>query len=275
MSTYFRKNRVAFKFSGPDAQKLLNDVLSGKIVETPGPASWWALLSPQGKIQAEGLSGWFEGAFWLDVARPIAENFFKRMRMYKLRAEVEITDLSESHVVGWADRLPDGVPGAVHEDIRGGGLGFRLIAEQSAAKDWAEEDISFMARRIGQGIAELGPDFEPDRLFPHDIAMDLLDGIDFKKGCYVGQEVVSRMRHRGTARRRPIIVSDIADGTDRTVLVNGRSVGETGEAVAGKAIGILRLDKLGEADGAIQNGRPVTLAVPHWASYDFADSGKD
>src|SRR5688500_15480669 len=203
MATYLRSSRALFRFSGPDAQKLLFDVVTGRLVEEPGKAVWWALLSPQAKIQAEGLSTWSDGAFWLDVHASVAGEFHRRMRMYKLRAQVEIEDLRPTHVVGWSD-TGDGVA-----DPRG--IGSRVVAPAGA--DWADEETRFLEARIAAGIAELGSDFAPDTTFPHDIGMDLLEGIDFKKGCYVGQEVVSRMQHRGTARRRPVIVSGLPDGT--------------------------------------------------------------
>src|SRR5688500_15639969 len=85
MTTILRPSRALFRFSGPDAQKLLNDVVTGRIKEEAGTAKWWSLLSPQGKIQAEGLASFVEGAFWLDVHRDVADAFMRKMRMYKLR----------------------------------------------------------------------------------------------------------------------------------------------------------------------------------------------
>src|SRR5690349_23196193 len=102
MPTILRPSRALFRFSGADAQKLLFDVVTARVLAEPGPAVWWALLSPQGKIQAEGLSAYADDAFWLDVDAGVADAFFKRMRMLKLRAAVEIADLRETHAVGWA-----------------------------------------------------------------------------------------------------------------------------------------------------------------------------
>ncbi len=275
MNIILRSGRVPFKFEGPDAEKLLRDVLTGTVVAEPGPARWWALLTPQGKIVAEGLLGWQDGAFWLDVDAGIVQSFFKRMRMYKLRADAQISDLSSTHALGWSAEAPQTEEAVIHVDPRAGGLGFRVISEHSAAKAWKENSNAFTARRIAAGVAEMGADFESETLFPHDIGMDLLGGIDFKKGCYVGQEVVSRMRHRGTARRRPVVVSGIVSSPEREVVVDGKTAGNVGEIVDGQAIGILRLDRLKPADKATLNAQPVKLAVPPWASYDFGDSDKD
>lgn len=270
MVTILRPSRALFRFSGEDAQKLLFDVVTGRLLAEPGPAVWWALLSPQGKIQAEGLSGWADGAFWLDVDESVADAFFKRMRMYRLRAAVEIEDLRESHAVGWSDSAE--ADGMVNADPRAAGLGRRVIATRDEAKAWEADDGAFAGARIAAGVAELGPDFAPDTTFPHDIGMDFLHGVDFKKGCYVGQEVVSRMQHRGTARRRPVIVSGIEAEAGAPVLVGGREAGVVGRVVDGKAVAILRLDRIEDPASATVGGKPVTLTLPEWATYGFGES---
>lgn len=272
MATILRPSRALFRFSGADAQKLLFDVVTGRVLAEPGPAVWCALLSPQGKIQAEGLSGWANGAFWLDVDESVADAFFKRMRMYKLRAAVEIEDLRNSHAVGWSNDA--GAEGVVHADPRAGGLGWRVIATKDAAKAWDAHDGTIARARIAAGVAELGPDFAPDTTFPHDIGMDFLNGVDFKKGCYIGQEVVSRMQHRGTARRRPVIVSSLpnAAAPGAPVLVGDREAGAVGQIVDGNAVAILRLDRIPDDSAATVGGLPVKLKLPEWATYKFGES---
>ena len=254
MPTILRPSRALFRFSGADAQKLLFDVVTGRLVAEPGPPVWWALLSPQGKIQAEGLSTFEDGAFWLDVEASVADGFLKRMKMYRLRATVEIEDLRESHAVGW--------PGG---EVRG-----RSIATKQEAAGWAV-DGSYEEARIAMGIAELGPDFGSDELFPHDIGMDLLGGVDFKKGCYIGQEVVSRMQHRGTARRRPVIVSGVDAPMGTPVKAGGRDAGAIGTSVSGKAVAIVRLDRFDGGEITV-DGKPVTVALPPWATYRLGES---
>jgi tRNA-modifying protein YgfZ len=264
VTTYLRPSRALFRFSGPEAHKLLFDVVTGRLVEEEGRAVWWALLSPQGKIQAEGLSTYEDGAFWLDVHADAADEFHRRMRMYKLRAKVEIADLRGSHVVGWSD----GGEGVA--DPRG--VGSRVIAARGV--DWTNDETPFHAARIEAGIAEMGPDFAPDATFPHDIGMDLLGGVDFNKGCYVGQEVVSRMQHRGTARRRPVIASGLPEGAaaGAPVMTGEREAGTIGQVVGGKAVAILRLDRIDDPAAAMVGGIPVKLTLPSWGSYGFGES---
>ncbi|RYG96406.1 MAG: folate-binding protein [Alphaproteobacteria bacterium] len=267
MPTILRPSRAAFRFSGADAQKLLFDVVTGRLLAEPGPGVWWALLSPQGKIQAEGLSGWADGAFWLDVDAGAADAFLRKMRMYKLRAAVEIEDLRETHAVGWS--FDGWEAGIVHADPRG--FGERVIATTAEAAAWLPADHRYAARRISFGLPEQGPDFAADTTFPHDIGMDLLDGIDFVKGCYVGQEVVSRMKHRGTARRRPVIVSGVEAAAGAEVIAGGRAAGTLGEVVDGRAVAVLRLDRITDVTAVTVAGKPVTVELPSWANYAFGE----
>jgi len=273
MSIYLRPDRVVFRYFGPDAEKLLNDVITGFVRAEDGPARWWALLSPQGKIQAEGLLGWHDGAFWLDVDRSVADSFAKRMRMYRLRARVDMEDLRESYRVGWSAEQPEAAEGIVaHADHRAEGLGWRLIAPAASTAGWIDDEQPFRRARVGAGIAELGPDFAADTTFAHDIAMDILEGIDFGKGCYVGQEVVSRMKHRGTARRRPVLVSGAPEGGSATISAGDREAGTLGTAVDGEGLGIVRLDRIADPAAVRIADSPVRLSLPQWATYAFGES---
>lgn len=255
MPTILRPSRALFRFSGAEAQKLLFDVVTGRLLAEPGPAMWWALLSPQGKVQAEGMSNFADDAFWLDVDAGVADAFLKRMRMYKLRAAVEIADLRETHAVGSDGAKP-------HTQV---------IGTKAESAQWDAADSSYDAARIAQGIAELGPDFGADQLFPHDIGMDLLGGVDFKKGCYIGQEVVSRMEHRGTARRRPVIVSGVNAPAGSAVVVGGRDAGSIGRVVDGRAVAIVRLDRFDGSEVTVE-GTQVTVTLPEWATYRLGES---
>jgi len=272
MSIEIHEDRVAFRFSGEDATRLLHDVLTPPVREDADEARWFALLSPQGKILAEGLIGWAEDAYWLDVHQSVAENFLKRMKMYRLRAKMDIEMLDENHRVGWSMDAP--TVGIAHRDGRAEGLGWRVIAPVDAAEGWVEGSGQAKAR-IAAGIARMGPDFDADDVFPHDVGMDHLGGVDFKKGCYVGQEVVSRMQHRGTARRRPVIVEGATGGRGDTVMVNGKTAGTLGTPVDGRAVAIVRIDKVGAAGAAEIGGKRVTLALPVWAGYRFVESARD
>jgi folate-binding protein YgfZ len=260
-----RPSRLPLRIAGPDAPKFLFDVLTARIRPEPGPGFWWALLSPQGKIQAEGLCSWVDDAFMLDVATGVADAFIRKLGLYKLRAALEIKSLADSHVVGWSR---DGL------DPRGAGLGGRVIAPRAEAADWADGEAAFRAARLAFGLMELGPDFAPDSAFPHDIGMDVLGGVDFNKGCYIGQEVVSRMQHRGTARRRPVLVEGLPHGTAAfaPVMVGTREAGTIGTPEGGIAVASIRLDRVPDAGAATVAGQPVRLRLPDWAPYRFGET---
>ncbi|MFP9136667.1 YgfZ/GcvT domain-containing protein [Devosia sp. XGJD_8] len=275
MTIHLRADRAVFRFSGPDAHKLLNDVVTGEIpaigLGEGEVAAAWALLSAQGKILAEGLAGHAEDAIWVDVHQSVADDFFKRMKMYRLRAQATIDDLRETHRVGFAqDEEPTGIR---HTDRMGPiDMGYRTIAPVEATASWVQDDAFYHAERIGVGIAHQGNDFPANDAFAHDIGLDILDGIDFAKGCYVGQEVVSRMKHRGTARRRPVIVSGIDAPAGSAVVAGGREAGAIGQVLDRMAVAILRLDRITDPAAVTVEGKPVGVALPVWATYQFGDA---
>lgn len=271
MTIHLRADRAVFRFSGPDAHKLLNDVVTGPIPAEGEVAAAWALLSPQGKILAEGLAGHAPDGIWVDVHQSVADDFFKRMKMYRLRAQAVIDDLRETHRVGFAqDEEPSGLR---HTDRQGPlAMGWRTIAPVEETAGWVQNDDFYQTERISVGIAHQGNDYPANDAFAHDVGLDILEGIDFAKGCYVGQEVVSRMKHRGTARRRPVIVSGIVAPAGSAVSCGGRDAGTIGQVADGMAVAILRLDRITDPAAVTIDGRPVQLSLPVWAEYGFGDT---
>jgi len=265
--------RAVLRFTGPDAGKLLNDTVTGPLSPPPiGEGAWFALLSAQGKVQVEGLMTYADGAYYADVDAGVAESFAKRMTLYRLRAKVEIESLAETHDVVWSDApLADGI---VYADRRGNGLGYRAIIEKgsiAAGVDGAGYDTV----RIANGIPEVGSELAANDAFAHDLGMDILGGIDFAKGCYVGQEVVSRMKHRGTARRRPVIASGVSSPSGTPVMAGEREAGTIGRSVDGNAVAIVRLDRIADPAAVTIGGSPATLRLPDWATYQFGESAAE
>lgn len=132
---------------------------------------------------------------------------------------------------------------------------------------------AWQAFRISQGVAESGADYALGDAFPHDVLLDETGGVGFRKGCYVGQEVVSRMQHRGTARRRVMIASAETSlpptGTD--ILAGGRSIGSLGSVSGSQALAIVRIDRVRDAQDTgqqiVAGGVALTLSIPAWAKY--------
>jgi folate-binding protein YgfZ len=280
-------DRSVIKVSGQGAEKLLNDTLTGRFAGPMGlEGCWFALLSPQGKIQVEGLATRADAAFWLDIHPSVTEPFLKRMKLYRLCAEAEVENVTPDVAVCWGRDSSADAPltswtisysDQRNKVLSGSGtpaLGTRFLVPRNEVAIIAPDPVVFDRARVAAGIAELGRDFDADSTFPHDIGMDLLGGVDFVKGCYIGQEVVSRMQHRGTARRRPVIVSGVPEGAVKgaPVLAGGREAGAIGTALEGRAIAILRLDRISDPAAATVGGQAVTLTLPPWATYAFGES---
>ena len=211
-------DRGVVRVSGEDAKTFLDNLITCDLDRvSPHTARFGALLTPQGKILFDFLV--FQapedigGAYYLDVLKVYAPDLAKRLGFYKLRAKVAVEDLSESLgiVAGWDAPRPDDEAGLVVEDPRLPALGWRaMVASQDAAEFARDPAEAYHAHRIRLGVPEGGRDFLFGDAFPHEALMDQLNGVDFDKGCYVGQEVVSRMQHRGTARTR--IVPAVYEG---------------------------------------------------------------
>lgn len=276
-------DRAVIKVSGPEAARFLDGLVSCAIdAQADAPARFGALLTPQGKILFDFIAHRTRdadgAAFFLDTPAATAADFVKRLGFYKLRAKVAVADLSADLAViaGWnADPIP-AEAGLVGPDPRLARLGWRAVVAASDADALADADASaWHAHRIACGVPEGGRDYLFAQTFPHEALMDQLGGVDFRKGCYVGQEVVSRMQHRGTARTR-ILPARYADGlapeTGVDVLAGEKTIGTTGGAAGGTGLVMVRLDRVADAAEAgvplVAGGRPLTLARPDWVSFE-------
>lgn len=251
----FLKDRGVARVAGEDAASFLQGLLTNDVEKLPqGGVRFAALLSPQGKILFDFLV--FRAGpdqFLLDAPAEKIGDLVKRLGMYKLRAKVEVADVSAQYAA-----VAGGEGGPA--DPRDPGLGRRaLVPRSEAPPDSEAARAAYEARRIAAGAPQGGIDFAYGDAFPHDANMDLLNGIDFAKGCYVGQEVVSRMKHRGTARKRIARVAlDGPPPAPGAAVVDGElPVGVLGTAAGGTALAMLRLDRAEEAESA---GRALTAA---------------
>ena len=269
-------DRAVVAVSGPDALPFLQGILTCNVETLPeGEARLGALLTPQGKIQFDFLVSRSDDGFRLDVAAERVPDLVKQLGLYRLRAKVTMAaDPTLGVAAAW-----DGAETAAEtvrvRDGRLPALGERLyFAAGAFSADATEAD--YHAHRIGLGVPEGGRDFALSEAFPHEALMDQLGGVDFKKGCYVGQEVVSRMQHRGTARTRilPIVYRDgPAPEPGTEVTAGARSLGVTGSRAGERGLATIRLDRLGDALAA---GEPVraggTVAgvmKPDFATFAF------
>jgi folate-binding protein YgfZ len=212
----------------------------------------------------------------------------EKLNFYKLRAKVSIDDLSAALGVMavWPGKA-DSEYGPGFTDPRLPDLGTRIILPPDAAADAAKDlgaalvdaDL-YDAHRVALGVPRGGMDFMYGDTFPHEANMDQLHGVDFDKGCYVGQEVVSRVEHRGTARSRIVLMTydDNTPDDGVPVMAGDKQLGMVGSAVGGRALALLRLDRLADAIAAgtplEAGGIKLRAKKPVWATFDFPGDAK-
>ncbi len=264
-------DRRLIRVSGTGAEEFLNNLITADVENLPeGEARAAALLTPQGKILFDFLIWRDGGDYLIETGAAEQDALLRRLTMYKLRAPVDLkAETVEGVSVFWNETAPT----AGIRDGRFGKAGIDLyrIPGASASGDIAAYD----ALRIEHGIAESGRDYALQDAFPHDVLMDVNDGVSFKKGCFVGQEVVSRMKHRGTARRRVVTVSaegaHPASGTEITA--DGKPVGTLGTVSGNRALAIVRIDRIADALASgtplLAETVPVTVALPAWSGLSF------
>ncbi len=259
------EDRGVIAVGGEEAASFLQGLLTNDVERLRnGEARYAGLLSPQGKILFDMLvvrapSG-TGAAFLIDCAAGQAADLARRLGFYKLRSKVSIADESaERAVVAFWGETPDEAPDSIlYADPRDSRLGWRAIMPRDRAVAVGDEQApAYEALRIGAGVPKGGVDFVYGDAFPHDANFDLLHGVDFDKGCYVGQEVVSRMKHRGTARKRVQRVKFMAEpAAPGTPVLDGElAVGTLGSSSGREALAMLRLDRVEEAKAS---GRELT-----------------
>ena len=262
MKAAFLPDRGVIKVSGEDARHFLNGLVTTDVnLLAPGEGRFGALLTPQGKIIVDFLiseaPAGHGGGFLIDCPRALAQSFATKLGFYKLRAKVVVEELSDSMgvIAAW-DGEPAMKPDLAFADPRDPALGWRVLAPHELAQKVADligaelvDDTVYEAHRIACGAPRGGLDFTYGDAFPHETNMDRLHGVDFDKGCYVGQEVVSRMQHRGTARTRTVKVmfDDFASETGRPILAGEKQVGIMGSAAGQNGLALVRIDRVADA----------------------------
>ena len=252
-------DRAVIALTGPEARIFLQGLVTNDVNSVaPGKTTYAALLTPQGKILFDFLIAEGEGGLLLDCPREVRDALAKRLSLYKLRAKVDIEPRDDVEVFtglegGFADpRLP--------------ALGTRTIAPDGQISAQAGPD-AYLAMRLDLGMPE-GADFGSDRMFALDAGLDELHAVSFDKGCYVGQELTARMKHRGTARKRLLGLAT-HDGSplvrDTPVTANGQEIGAVASAYGARGFAIVRLDRLAGAAGPFLAGTAaVNVMKPSW-----------
>jgi hypothetical protein len=269
-------DRAVFRLRGAETAGWLNAIVTQNTTKArPGAPCFCALLTPQGKVIADFfLWAQAQDTFYADVAAGLADDLMRRLSLYRLRAKVEITPQPSAALAQILEGDPPqtGVDDLA-DDPRTPFLGRRVFARDGAelAAALAADDLlalaAYHARRTRLGVAEIGVDYPPDAVWPTDVGFDLLNGVDYRKGCFIGQEVASRMKRKGVIRRRPMVAATDAPA-HAAILADGQEVAALGVPVEGFAPAVVRLDRLADAAAAGQrlsaHGRPVRLAPCPW-----------
>lgn len=264
--------RGVVEVAGPEARSLLQRLVTNDVDGlAPGKARYAALLTPQGKIVVDFIvvSAPLPDQperFLLDCPAPLAASLTRKLTAYRLRAKVGISDLSAT--IGAGPLLRDGVAAEsgllIYADPRHPALGMRAIGAHEALAPYLDRHDAFEERRIAANVPEGGADFAYDDAFPHEANLDRLAGVDFTKGCYVGQEVVSRMQHRATVRKRvvPIRFDGDAPPVGTPIRAGERTVGIMGSSIGREGLALVRLDHATDATVPITAGdQPAKLRL--------------
>lgn len=284
-------DRGIIKIAGEDARHFLDGLFTADIDKVaPGKPRYAALLTPQGKIIADFIvveaSEEDGGGFYLDCPRALVQTLMTRLGMYKLRAKATIEDMSDRlGVLAIWNGGRESEYGLSFVDPRYAELGWRIVLPPQHASDAAAElgtslidAADYEAHRIALTIPRGGVDFIYNDAFPHEADIDQLGGVDFDKGCYVGQEVVSRMQHRGGARTRivGVMLDDFAPEAGVAVMAGDKQIGTMGSAKNGRGLAMLRLDRLTDA---LATGTPIMSGglrlrpfKPAWAKFEFPET---
>jgi len=235
-------NRTVLRISGQDAIRFLQDLVTNNVAKLSDGPVYAALLTPQGKYLADFFLVSDRDAVLLDVDSDQTADLLRRLTMYKLRAKVEIVQTALAVVIG------DGaLPDAAVPDPRDPALGWRMYVESPDAPLDAEVLAAYDAKRIGLGVPQAGAELIPNDSFILEAGFDRLNGVDFRKGCYVGQEVTARMRHKTELRKglRRVRVSGTAPDTGTPIEREGKAVGTLYSTAGGLGLAHLRFDRVG------------------------------
>ncbi|HRY06837.1 MAG TPA: folate-binding protein [Hyphomicrobiaceae bacterium] len=284
-------NRGVLAITGADATKLLQGVITNDMARLETEvALHTGLLSPQGKILFDFFVVKTANGLLIETLRSSVVALKQRLDMYRLRADATITDVTENYTIAacWGDlhaasqdhpSSHETSPTIGFQDPRHPDLGRRHLA--SLESDWrcdaegaeAASQDDYHGHRIAIGVPEVGLDFALGDTFPHEALYDQTHSVSFTKGCYVGQEVVSRMQHRGSARKRivPIDSSKSLPATGTEIRANTVAIGTLGSVAGNRGLAMIRLDRAAEfaakAVALMAGDAPIEIKLPAWVTF--------
>ncbi len=292
------EDRGVLSVNGPDMSNFLQALISNDIDKVgPTRAIYASLLTPQGKFLhdffvAAALNG---DGMLIDCERDRLEDLLRRLTMYKLRAQVELENVSDAYdVVAVLGEDPlsglglEAEPGSaaayaggvVFTDPRLAAMGARAILPAGTWPDAlsangvaAATGDEYRRLRLKHGLPDGSRDIVVEKYFPLECGFDELHAIDYDKGCYVGQELTARIHHRGKIRKRlmPVIVEGPLPEPGAAVLYGDREVGEMRTGAEDRAIALIRVEHFENAAkenaGFTAGAARITPVKPDWARF--------
>jgi folate-binding protein YgfZ len=275
------EDRALVRVGGPDAATFLNGLITCEIGELKtGDLTFGALLSPQGKILFDFFILCSTQSFIIDVEKSMADDLIHRLTFYRLRAKVEIAPMDKRTNVyaiwGYDDALSSiEADGVIAPDPRLAAMGWRGYLRRAPKGPIESNMAAWNGLRIARGMPSGGHDFAFGDAFPHEALMDQFGGVDFKKGCFIGQEVVSRMQHRSTARKRFVKAASTSALPDRgsEIMAGGKSCGILTSVDGQSGLALVRIDRVAQAlaEGLtlLAGTVGITLAIADWCRFTW------
>jgi tRNA-modifying protein YgfZ len=248
------RDRGVIEVAGTDATGFLQRLITNSVLDIPkGEGRYAGLLTPQGKLLFDffvvPLSEGADAGYLIDCAGEQTADLVKRLNLHKMRAKIAIEDKSKQFAVAAIfGEVAAGIEGVFYRDTRGPSMGLRVIVPRgdALAKLDRGEASRYEAHRIAQGVPKGGVDFRYGDAFVHDVNLDLMNGVDFKKGCYVGQEVVARVQYRNSARKRIVKIHFDGPAPEHgTQIAAGETIiGQVGSTNGAEGLAMVRLDRM-------------------------------
>ena len=269
-------DRGVVRVGGADTHKFLQSLITNDMdTIEPGKALFAGLLTPQGKILFDFFVTPVSDGYLIDIAQEQTAAFLKRLKLYRLRADITLEDQSTTHKVLASWGTTDNVQVAAVRDPRHSGLGYRhvITQEQAIATDASKAD--YHAHRIQLGIPEGGQDYIFADTYPHEALYDILHGVSFTKGCFIGQEVVSRMEHRNATKKRIVAVTGNGPLPEPGTEISAGTIvlGRLGSSNGKNGLALIRVDRLKDVakNETPPKAQAVTLRIKKtdWVNFEF------
>ncbi len=278
-------DRGLIKIEGPDARDFLQGLVSQdmqRVSETQ--AVYSAFLTPQGKYLFDFFVFEMNDTLFLDVEGERRSDFFKRLSMYKLRSDVDLTDVTDDFEVygildsqGFEERgqckvLANGI---IYADPRLLEMGCRAVLPQGDITALEQAGLShgdldsFEQTRMGLGLADGSRDMSVDKALLLENGFEELDGISFSKGCFMGQELTARTRYRGLVKKRllPVTIEGPAPAVGASLQLDDKEAGEMKSSSGNVGLALVRLDKLSDGVTFTSGEATLTPTIPSWVQF--------